>query len=315
MYFSAKEFYDYATRNQNFYNGALWAIRVELGLDSDAPVSLKQAQKGLAKIKEKLRNRQAGNYSKWYRPWEVVPKLKEFRAPEGDYGVGVEVELGFVSLAAARQVANHVQHWKYITLDFEGGSNPIELTFPPIPYSVLNKRSQVIRYLDYLNVNSHLVHPHAPGRVAGTHVNVSCGSVPIINIQRCGAVNSMLWHLMGYDPNYGWDSVYTTQTAEHRARATKYFGRRPYGWGYPQGGGRWIEWKLFHSTIDSKRFIQYANVAVALTRLICGTDTINEASVLQALEDGYTGNIRKLIKADKEAARSSSAVSRPRLAA
>ena len=43
---------------------------------------------------------------KWYRPWDVVPKLRDFQAPEGDYGIGVEVEMGFRSERAAQTIAN-----------------------------------------------------------------------------------------------------------------------------------------------------------------------------------------------------------------
>jgi hypothetical protein len=271
-----------------------------VGLPSNAVLQPEHSAKVLRKIKKGIANReqmiriceQNMYVSKWMRPWNVVPKLRNFRPAEGDYGVGVEVELGFETLEASRTVAKHVRRWQYITLDYEGGANPIELTFPPIPYSKLGKNSQVMRYLSYLSANRQLVRPHpVDGGHVGTHVNVSCGHMPLIDYGRLESVNGWLRHITGFMMN-GF-------TAEQRAASIKYFGRKPYGLGNMlETGRKWIEWKLFNSTIDPARFRQYADIAVSLTRLVCSNEAISREAVVQALEDGHSGRIRKLVKED-----------------
>lgn len=284
-YFSARELHNYITRNSRGQHYHTDYINQILGRGSvNRPVTLKDVQKALPRIKKIIAARQVtpGNWAitKWYRPWVVVPKLANFAAPAGDFGIGFEIELGFTSLANARKVAKHVINWKYITLDFEGGDNPIELTFPPILYSKLSKRSQVMRYCKFLTDNDRFVTKHAPGRLAGIHVNVSLPLGDHVNSSRMELVNDVLTRWLSYD------------------QKEKYFGRNPYGYGNTHdSGGRYLEWKLFHSTTDAARLRQYADIAVELTKLVGNherdTSGINTQSVLAALETGYNRSLSR----------------------
>lgn len=211
--------------------------------------------------------------SKWLRPWEVLPELLTYTAPEGDYGVGVEVEMGFVSQAAAQQVAQHIANWKYVCLDFEGGEHPIEATFSPSKYSTFGGRSQVARYLDYLKANEELCEGHHAGaRHVGTHVNVSKGGVRNYDMNRANLVSNLLSSL-SFD------------------NQLKYFGRSPYGYVYPQVG--YLEYKLFKSTLDSKVMLRYVDIAVALTALITSDTRLTREAVMEALELGYNKRAKK----------------------
>lgn len=307
MYFSATELYNHRTNAANNGYGMRRSdfddmVRRGLRLPGGTAVTLAHYRQFLRATKTVIANRNTSGpgdqyLGKWLRPWDIVEKLKNFQAPEGDFGVGFEVELGFRTLEAARTVARHVSNWQHITLDFEGGNNPIELTFPPKPYSKLGKRSQVIRYLDYLKANSNLVTAHSPGTTAGTHVNVSLGGGRRIDGPRLQRCIEMMQRICGYNLNYSYNGLWNSQTTAQRDLCTKYFGRRPYGWGYSQAGGKWVEWKLFHSTIDSARFRQYVDVAVAITALIGSRDVINETSVLAALESGWSKSLPKSKKA------------------
>lgn len=205
---------------------------------------------------------------KWYRPWEVVPALKNFTPPVGDHGIGVEVEFGFNSLQGSQKIAKAVSKWKYIALDIEGGDYPIEATFPPVLLSKLNSKSQVFRYLKLLRDNIEDVQKHHPSHMVGTHVNVSKGGVLQMDQLRADLVGDVLHAELSEDEQY------------------KYFGRRPYGG--CNSMGKYIEYKLFNSTTDSKAVRKYINVAVALTDLICSSTEITEHSVRAALESGYT---------------------------
>ena len=216
--------------------------------------------------------------TKWYRPWEVVPKWKEFSSPVGDYGIGVEVEMGFVSLEAASTIVASIQNWKHIAVDVEGGANPIEATFPPFLYSKLSSRVQPMRYLSLLRKNEDLVYKHSNDRMVGIHINVSKGGVRFSH-NRINALCNLLEDLFSSDSEYG-------DGRDYDERADKYFGRKPYGYAYDQG--KYIEFKLFNSTTCGKALRRYINIAVSLTDLIASNETINEDSVLAALEAGYS---------------------------
>ena len=204
---------------------------------------------------------------KWYRPWEVVPKLKEFSPPVGDYGIGVEVEMGFISTAAASTIANLIKNWRWIAIDIEGGSHPIEATFPPVLYSKLSNKSQVFRYLKLLRDNQSLVEKHNDSSCVGTHINVSKGGVTNYNTIRLTQLREQVYALSYEDQK-------------------RYFGRRPYAVANC-GSGKYLEFKLFNSTTDGKALKRYINIAVALTDLITSRDTINQENVIAALELGY----------------------------
>lgn len=296
MYFSANQYYNYLQRKGQLANGGSIhaTILSQLGLINQRynpagygsyeyaptnwatrwPMDRKLVKDFLKHQLNKIANRDPAGVSKWYRPWHVVPELENWSAPVGDYGVGVEIELGFRSIEAARQVANHVKNWKYITLDFEGGAIPIEATFPPTKYSTFGTKSQAVRYVKYLEGNSGLVTPHdGRNRAVGTHVNVSKGGV------------------IDYS-QYGSRTNYVNNILENRLSSTqqnKYFGRRPYGYIYNRG--RFYEMKLFNSVTDPATLRRYVNIAVSLMELITDTREISTESVVEALERGYNGRI------------------------
>lgn len=209
--------------------------------------------------------------SKWWRPWDVVPKLSAFRPEVGDYGIGVEVEMGFRNMAGSRRIANLIKNWRYIAVDIEGGDYPIEATFPPVLYSKLSSKTQVFRYLKLLRDNIDCVHPHRQDDFVGTHINVSKGGLSRYDR---GRVDTMYYLLRGL-----------RNTNTRREDCYKYFGRFPYGGVYDREG--YLEFKLFNSTTDSKALKRYINVAVALTDLIDSDTTIDEDSMFAACEAGY----------------------------
>lgn len=250
MFFSVKEYHAAMVRLHN-------------------PITKKLAADRLREVKRAIVDRKlyAGTtyVGKWLRPWTVVPKLCDFIPNDGDFGVGVEVEYGFIGINAARTIANKIKNWRYITLDWEGGEYPIEVTFPPVLLSKLSKKSQVLRYIALLNDNKRLLHKHRPSALVGTHVCVSHRGR--LDRDRCLAVNNLLNGL-------------------RRGQAIKYFGRVPYGYGYNRA--KFVEWKLFDSTTDVEVVKRYINIAVALTDLVYATDVpINAQTVGEALEYGY----------------------------
>lgn len=302
MFFSAKQFMSWANSSRSNYTSVRYnygheeniryvGSREALVTYSQEPLTLKECQHILRKVKDAIADRDVNRYQmlgKWYRPWAVVPELINWRAPAGDFGVGVEVEMGFRDRAAARIVANHIKHWKYVAIDYEGGHDPIEATFAPIRYSKLSSKSQVIRYLKYLNTVRNLVVNHSNNNSVGTHVNVSVGDHVTLNNfgPRLREVNTQLSNICSRRDQYG-DMTGTSESAR------KYFGRYPYGWG-SLGSSRFIEWKLFNSQLDPKRLVQYIDIAVALTKLVVTTSIpVTQVAVLAALEEGYNKRSRK----------------------
>lgn len=205
---------------------------------------------------------------KWTRPWDVVPAIKNFQAPEGDYGIGIEVEMGFNSLEDAQFIAKTISNWRHIAIDEEGGNYPLEVTFPPFLYSKLSANSQPCRYLKLLKKESYRVARHYTDDEVGTHVNVSKGGVSRYDSYRLEEVNSFLEDL------------------SYRERL-KFFGREPYGLGNTYGKDNVIEWKLFNSVTDYKVLKRYINIAVALTDVVASDVEITEEVVMNALNLGY----------------------------
>ena len=207
--------------------------------------------------------------SKFWRPWHVVPSLRNFRPPQGEYGVGIEVEMGFTSQSIVTNLIRRIRNWRYIAVDLEGGLHGAEVTFPPQLYSKFSSRSQPCRYLKLLSsLPSGSVCRHTPGDIVGTHVNVSYG----------GAINNARVERVGY--------ALRDMTREQWMR---YFGRQPYGWGRVENanGNRFIEWKLFNSVTNWKVLRRYVDVAVALTSVVVGNAPITDQSVVEACEAGY----------------------------
>ena len=280
MYVSAKELHEeFRPRNSIIRQAILW-------YDTQRKPSLYTVAKRLRKIKQAILDRDydanvydcdyadAISVTKWLRPWDVVPKLKNFWPEADDFGVGVEIEYGFRSNEDAQWIANKVQHWKYITLDYEGGEYPIEATFPPVAYSKLSSRSQALRYCKLLAQESDRVEEHEACYSVGTHVNVSKGG------------NDMSSHSVAYRLD-----ILRRILCELRVRQLfKYFGRAPYGYGYVRetaSGRCFVEWKLFNSTTSAATLKRYINIAVALTDLTYSSQYISRESVMTALEYGY----------------------------
>jgi hypothetical protein len=249
--------------------------------------TLEQATFVVEKIEEQIRSRNVNNDNfrylsptlyKWIRPWDVVPELKTFKVPKNDYGVGIEVEMGFRSVKDAQFFCDFMKDWKHVTFDFEGGDVPIETTFPPMIYSEMNSRSLPFRYLRHLEKNKERVHPHFHESGVGTHLNVSKGGVTNYNPDnRLHLLNNRLQELI----NNSYDL------------ALKYFGRRPYGLAFNQG--KWVEFKLFNSVTDQKRLRQYIDIAVSLIALVLDEDKkpITAQNVHIALEEGFCKSLRE----------------------
>lgn len=281
MYFSNKEFHDYVNNQMDSYTRSVYKrgfLDTTCRDEQVASLTLKETTTILRKVKQRLTNRNLENnhvgLGKWLRPWHVVPALRNFAAPEGDFGIGVEVEMGFTSLEAVRDVAWKIKNWKNITLDREGGTYPLEVTFPVMLYSKINKRSQVMRYLDILNsVRSTVVDHRTTGGSVGTHINVSMGSEREIGqyYPRMSDINVVISQL----------------TADQHI---KYFGRRPYGYLYNRR--TYVEFKLFNSQLDPKRLQQYIDIAVSLTKLVpTSAGEINRTTVVAALEEGFNKSL------------------------
>lgn len=288
MFFSKKQFHDYINNSGNVdaYSRGTYKRLYLGGGSADAygrslPVhslTYKEASIILRKVKKQLADRDLDNnqvgLGKWFRPWHVVPALKNFRPPAGDFGIGVEVELGFRSMQAVRDVAHHIKDWKHITLDREGGTYPLEVTFPPTLYSKLGKRSQVMRYLAYLNTVSDTIMPHTAGNLVGTHVNVSVGGVTDFYpyAMRMSAISNIISRYLTID------------------QQIKYFGRRPYGCLFNRGSH--IEMKLFNSQLDPKRLQQYIDIAVSLAKLLVNNGVeVTLDSVVATLEEGFNKSL------------------------
>ena len=276
MYVSAKELHrEFNPANSSMRHAILWGSR-------QRRPGLRTVAKRLRQIKQAILDREYDaeigddytSVTKWLRPWDVVPKLKNFWPEADDFGVGVEIEYGFSSEEDAQWIANKVQHWKYITLDYEGGDFPIEATFPPVAYSKLSSRSQAMRYCKLLTQESSRVEEHYPCDNVGTHINVSKGSSDM-------PMRSVAYRL---------ESLRVTLYNLGSAELYKYFGRNPYGCGYARetsGGRYFIEWKLFNSTTSADTLKRYINIAVALTDLVYSSRDLTRENVRIALEYGY----------------------------
>lgn len=274
MFFSAPEFMRYINSNEGRY------ARISY-FGTYSPITLKQARSFMQLVRNSIVERnmemRIAGYNdylplyKWLRPWTVVPKLRDFAPPPGEYGVGVEVECGFIDDDAASFIADKIKNWKYVAIDYEGGVHPIEATFPPFIYSKMrNDRTQVLRYIKLLSDNSSLVAPK--DQYVGFHVNVSKGGPDgkcvDFSQARLGRIN------------YALDDLSNRENF-------KYFNRNPYGKLYSRGGNRWVEMKLFDSTTDVATARRYIHTAVALADLLYSGRAITAESVRAALEAGY----------------------------
>lgn len=292
----------FASDLQNFYNNTSnthhrytvaravkcpkLARKINTGTDSygrnryKESISLQEARAILRDVRKTVVSRDRNDLhrhglGKWIRPWTAVPHLANFHVPVGDFGVGLEIERGFVTVGAARTIAEKVQNWHYLALDYEGGHTPIEATFAPILYSKFNSRSQPIRYTKLLQENSRLLVDHPEqGSAVGIHVNVSKGGVSRYDSYRLRELVGVMYHSLT------------------RAEKRKYFGRgSPYGWMYNQE--TFIECKMFNSVADPKAVYRYVDVAVALVDLVTKEEeSLSLSNVRRVLEEAYNKRSR-----------------------
>lgn len=222
---------------------------------------------------------------KWLRPWNVVPELRNFTVPAGDYSVGIEVEYGFRTQQDAAFIANVIKNWRYITMDSEGGQNGIEVTFAPMLYSKFGPTSQACRYLKLLDNNRESVRAHSPASLVGTHVNLSFAGYSHTNntqYARMRKINAYVDTRRHYIHN-GYREQ--GESGLVRAEQDKYFGRVPYEGMNAQPTH--MEFKLFNSVTDWRVLRKYVNISVSLLELIRSNVEINRAVVIDALERGY----------------------------
>ena len=286
MFFSANELYDYFKHDCRMRDGQEWDW-------FEVKFNKTNVRKLLAAVRKGIVARRSAIYFgndcvdlyKWRRPWDVVPKLRNFTPPEGDYGIGVEVEMGFNSVDDASFIANKIKNWKYVAIDVEGGNWPIEATFAPVLYSKLSSKTQVFRYLKLLTQHSDKVHKHDEGSMVGTHINVSKGGARYTDETRLRRMYFALLSQRVSVPTYERDCQDLGNNPLTRDECYKYFNRVPYGGCYSQS--TYIEYKLFNSTTDVKALRRYINIAVSLTDLLYSTNLINYDSVRAALEAGY----------------------------
>lgn len=277
MFFSADQLYSTLTSpvpvpgwNRNSY------IRCN-NLEVRNKVSKHRVRQHVSAVKRNIVERvMDDNEYKWLRPWDIVPKLREYQPPAGQFGVGIEVELPFISYEASRTVARHIQNMRHITIDNEGGTYPLEVTFPPIVSSKMNNKCQVARYFKYLNSTNLVNRPYLTqqNRWIGIHVNVSKGedgTAAETRGSRCD-VMSVLLRELNSDANL------------------HFFGRViPYNYAVWQG--RYVEFKMFHSTTDFAALKRYVNISVALADLLFSERALSLASLMEALEAGYNKRV------------------------
>lgn len=273
MFFSAKQLHEHFINDPRANTWALGEFDGKGYYKNQVTMSrvkkyVKACKQAILQRQTIVRNDEGYAYiTKWIRPWDVVPKLRNFSAPEGEYSVGVEIEMGFNSQSDASFIANKVGGWNNIALDYEGGRNPIEATFPPMLYSKVGSKSQPFRYLKLLRENEDKVFEHNQAANVGTHVNVGKG---------------------GVNPDYRRIDL-MTNVLDRLSTGTclKYFGRaRPYGYCYHQD--KYVEFKLFNSTTDGKKLRKYIHVAVALAEIIYGSGDITADTVTAALKAAHS---------------------------
>lgn len=278
MFFTAKELHSYVTASEDAHVRALAEGRYTSYEDYENPAhfSLAKAKAAIKRMRKAVVDRSWDNgdgifTGKWLRPWDVVPKLRNFRPTAGEYGIGIEVEMGFNSRQDASYIADQIKDWKYIAVDREGGTHPIEATFPPVLLSKFNN-SQAVRYLRLLKKNEERVYAHSGNASVGTHVNVSSGTTPSFGDTRVENMDNALGHICHGSTQNGRDTEF----------CLKYFGRAcPYGTVYSQG--HYLEYKLFNSTTSTKQLKKYVAVAVALTKMIEGDEPITVDTVKETL--------------------------------
>jgi hypothetical protein len=273
MFFSVKHLYEHAQQDYYELSDEYEELVGQRRGNYGDPLTLSECRKLMKVVKDSIVRQDDSRPFKWLRPWHVVPELANFRPPEGDFGIGVEVEMGFNSKEDASFFVDKLKNWRHVAFDSEGGcwehgrgsSWGVETTFAPFLYSKMSKDRQAFRFLKLLQQNQERVYAHRPSSIVGTHINVSTPSGSP-GYDRIRSISLRLSYLS-------------------MDQKTKYFNRDPYDYGFDQSSH--VEWKLFNSVPDPAALRRYVNIAVALTALAAGTDPITDMSVLAALESGY----------------------------
>lgn len=255
-------------------------------------LTLEQAEAGIAALKNGLTFALGYTFAKWHRPWELYRSEEELpnrlKLSRDKVWVGVEIEIGARSVSAMHGIRQYLlNNFEFVTADREGGSYPIEATFPPCEMGkLLAKNSYISRYYtDVLTTNQ--VVNHTSNAMVGTHFNIS---TPHTRRSSHGAdvlaanSNTLIEQLLAES-----HTATPSGNARHNAAGTlvhKLFGRYPYGVAYSRG--KFVEYKLFNSTRNPEHFAWYARVMKALIkgadeRRFTSADTASRMAALRRL--------------------------------
>jgi hypothetical protein len=221
---------------------------------------------------------------KGVRPWSHVDFVARY--PEAPLLIGVEVEAGFKNTTQHGKAYSYLMdECEYCTADMEGYDEfPLEATFPPIPADqLLEPGCQLLGYYD--NVMGKQPELWDNSDMIGTHFNVSWPALhrgSVVVAARVNEVTRAIEDMRGSADSYcceDCDGDYDDWAERDRSGEPdncvyKLFGRRPYGYLYPQSTTvngqprRWIEMKLFNSTTDILKLRWYKEVTVAIATYI-----------------------------------------------
>lgn len=201
-------------------------------------------------------------WQKDMRPHDIVPSLRDFKVPAGDFSVGLEIEHRMTSDARHKAV-DWLRNEPRACMDADGGSL-FEATFPPILFSEITDDWGPYRYSRFLHAEKLTAASYALG--IGIHVNV--GSDP----ETMKKANANIY--------YGWDGF------PNREKNQKYFNRQPYGGIYQQAGGKFWEMKMFACTTDVDKIGWYATAGVAILKTFAAGKSTAD-SIYAALEVAY----------------------------
>lgn len=233
------------------------------------PVTLERARAIIRSVKETTLKTRQGKIN---RPFELVP-LQSRLDPDQPW-IGWEIECGWANQESYHEVVEYIWNYhRHVTIDTEGhGNYPSEITFPPQNADkMFSGKAQVHRFLKWVARREDVIPSYWTTRQAiGTHLNIStpkyrelCART-LYNSDIAPRISSLLREL----------------TDDQKQQL---FGRRnPYGYAYSngQGANSWIEFKLFHSTLNPAQFAGYCRVAERMTKLVdyfCDPDNSDDA--------------------------------------
>lgn len=209
-----------------------------------------------------------GHVGKQTRPWFVLDFPSMF--PADETLIGFEIETGFLSDTARAEFMSWLwDNTDYTTVDREGCSDyPTEITFPPMPMSILTSDDSPITKMFEYNEGLATAHKlqatrvsstYPNGHCVGTHTNISTARYRALSATHRSNVASFL------------ASFFAGLTGgQHYAL----LGRRPYIDGVARNrggtgdGANRIEFKMFHTTTNIEQFQNYLKVSQRLAELI-----------------------------------------------